>query len=164
MNFLKGLGMNKKEKDTVLQAINIVEELSWLLDNKKIKILKDAPQLMRNTLSEDKNISNTEEHKKELIGVLPNLLLDEDLFKTNADIAEFSESVLGISLPRHTKSSRFELIGRIICSVPTLATNKINSLMNALGLLDLNKEKIKSNKNIQDNFSWNDTIQQLSMM
>ena len=49
-----------------------------------------------------------------LVGCLPNLFLDLDLFKTNADIAEFADAVLKIKISRFEKKSRFEIIGIVV--------------------------------------------------
>src|SRR5680860_1093325 len=98
--------MNNNKRRKIHQALNFLEELGWLLDSKKSIILKELPSLIRSELDSDIERSITEKYssvnqnKNALVGILPNLFLDNELFKTNADISEFSESVLKIRIPR----------------------------------------------------------------
>jgi hypothetical protein len=87
-----------------------------------------------------------------------------ELFKTNGDIAEFSESVLKIEIPRFEKRSRFEIIGLIVCEIPRLEDKELAILVNAIEALTGDNDKLKKVKAEKQkaNFSWNQTIQLLN--
>lgn len=152
------------------QAINFFEELSWLFDSKKNIDYKEATFLLRNLLESNSSISITDRftspnpNKNYLIGILPNLFQDSELFKTNVDLAEFAESILKISINRPEKRSRYELIGLIVCEVTNLNETDLTSLVESLAKLAGSNEKLKQIKEAkkQANFSWNDAIKTLS--
>lgn len=160
---------NKKRR--VIQAINFVEELSWLLDSKKNIDLKEIPELLRNLLENDNNLfSNTKysspnQNKNYLIGVLPTLFQDEELFKTTNELIDFAINVLRISsLSKLAKRSRYEYIGLIVCEITTLNDDNLSNLVSALAEITGSKEKLKQFKEEKrkENFSWNDTIFRLN--
>ena len=45
--------MEKNKRNKINQAINFIEELSWLLDNKKNLPLKDSVVLLKELLEKD---------------------------------------------------------------------------------------------------------------
>ena len=160
---------NNINKKKVQQAINFIEELSWLINSKNTLDLKEIPALLRsltieNTSGIAKKYSSKNQNKNALVGVLPNLFLDTELFAVNADIAEFSKTILKIEIPRFDKKSRFEIIGLIVCEVPKLNDNDLEVLVNAIEKLtgDIDKlKKLRAEKQ-KANFSWNQTIQELN--
>lgn len=160
---------DNSNKKKVQQAINFIEELSWLINSKNVPDLKEIPNLIRNAISENtstiaKKYTSKNQNKNSLVGVLPNLLLDVELFKTNSDIAEFSETVLKIEIPRYEKRSRFEIIGLIVCEIPRLEDNELDALVCAIEELAGDNDKLKKIKAEKQkaNFSWNETIQKLN--
>lgn len=160
--------MDKASEKKLSQAINLIEELSWLLDSKSIK-LKDVPNVLRNNLISGKSSSvsrynSINPNKNFLIGVLPNLFQDLELFKTNNDLIEFANVVLRISISRAEKRSRYELIGLIVCEVRNLNDHNLNVLVEALDTLTNSEEKLKKFKENRKkaNFSWNDAISELN--
>ena len=167
---MEKIDQNKRKKIT--QAINLVEELSWLLDSKKSIDLKEIPSLLRNLLDNNSYISGTDKfsspnpNKNYLIGVLPNLFQDNDLFKTNIDLADFAETILKIPVNRAEKRSRYELIGLIVCEVTNLNESDLTNLVDALSKIAGSNEKLKQIKEAKKkaNFSWNDAIKTLSAM
>lgn len=156
----------------ISQAINLVEELSWLLDAKKNVDLKEMPTLLRSLLDQDSpsildnKYESSNPNKNYLVGVLPNLFQDIDLFRTNLDLSDFAENVLKISVSRAEKRSKYELIGLIICEVTRLNDSDLTNLVNALYKITGSKEKLKQFKEVKKNanFSWNEAIQELSKM
>lgn len=46
--------MDKNSERKINQAINLIEELSWLLNSKTVK-LKEIPELLRNSLLHENN-------------------------------------------------------------------------------------------------------------
>lgn len=150
------------------QLINFFEELSWLLDSNKNLNFKNATKLLkqwRNLLAHDSSIGRETNDTYNLIGVLPSLLKDTDIFQNNSQLMQFAEEVLELSIPRWEKRSRNELIGLIICEVEVVNKERLDILTRwATNILD-NKSKVKdmqttakSNGNL---FSWNETIQKL---
>src|SRR5690606_27194321 len=99
-----------------------------------------------------------------LVGTLPSFLVDEELFPTNEDIAEFSVSILNIHIPRWQKKSKYELIGHIVCNVNEASPGKISRLLEALDeVLDERgdaKRKIASDR--KSGRSWNQVIQEIT--
>lgn len=164
------IDQNRRKK--VAQAINFIEELSWLIDNKKGADLKELPSLLRglldsgNGLPIDSKYESTNPNKNYLIGILPNLFQDEELFKTNIDLSDFAETVLKVPINRAEKRSKYELIGLIVCEVTNLNDPNLTILVNALSKLTGNKEQLKQIKEARKraNFSWNQAIQELSKL
>lgn len=162
--------MEKNRGKKLSQAINLIEELSWLLEsNNQIK-LKEIPDLLRNSLEKNSNnvISNkynsVNPNKNFLIGILPNLFQDVELFKTNGDLIEFATTVLKIPISRAEKRSRYELIGLIVCDVRKLNDFDLEILVEALTTLTNNEEKLikfKESKQ-KSNFTWNEAITELN--
>jgi hypothetical protein len=167
---MEKIDQNKRKKIT--QAINLVEELSWLLDSKKNIDLKEIPSLLRNLLDGNSSLSGNDKfsspnpNKNYLIGVLPNLFQDNDLFKTNIDLADFAETILKIPVNRAEKRSRYELIGLIVCEVTNLNESDLPNLVDALSKIAGSNEKLKQIKEAKKkaNFSWNEAIKILSVM
>ncbi|WP_277015646.1 hypothetical protein [Flavobacterium lindanitolerans] len=161
--------MDKNSERKINQAINLIEELSWLLNSKTVK-LKEIPELLRNSLLHENNTTVPKKYnsinpnKNFLIGILPNLFQDPDLFKTNSDLIEFASFVLNISISRAEKRSRYELIGLIVCEVRNLNDYNLNVLVEALATLTNNEDKLKKLKENRKsaNFSWNAAIIELN--
>lgn len=156
---------NSINKKKLLQALNFIEELNWLVESKSSNSIKEMLNLLQKVVNSQDLISEQSvSNISALVGCLPNLFLDLDLFKTNADIAEFADTVLKIKISRFEKKSRFEIIGIVVCEVPKLKENELTSLVIALNELTNNSDelkRVKQNK-VSDNFSWNETIQYLN--
>jgi len=148
--------------------LNFIEELSWLIDSNKDINLKNATKF----ISEIRNSSNKvlvneipgDEYK--LIGILPSLMKDVEIFKTNAQLVQFATEVLTLEIPRWEKKSRNEIIGLIICEVEDANKERLNLLADWSSDILCNKKKIqelqKSAKSTGNMFSWNETIQKLT--
>lgn len=174
MNLLIGLKtMEKTKKNKINQAINFVEELSWLLENKKNISLKETVALLKDLLEGESiesvnmfNIKAKRSNKHALVGVLPELFQDEELFKSTSEMLDFAESVLTIKISRASKRSRNEYIGWIICEVTKLNDSQLHILVEALENIVGNDSKIKQMREAkkQPNFSWNETILKISKL
>ena len=168
--------MDRKQVIDIEKAIDLLEELSWLLESRKSVKLKNVPDLLRTLLNErtyviNKSTSNYLSYDKVsnsnvhyLIGVLPGLFQDEKLFPSNGQIINFAEEVLNINISRPTKRSRYELIGIIVCETDKLSDSGLDELVKALNELTSSTEKMESFRKsvINNNFSWNETIQRLT--
>ena len=165
---MKKLDPNKKKK--IIQAINFMEEFSWLLDSKRNLDLKEIPELLRDALESDNTLfsqtkySSLNQNKNFLIGVLPTLFQDEEMFRTNVELIDFAVNVLRIPLSKSAKRSRYEYIGLIVCEITKLDDDNLSNLVSALSEITGSNEKLKllKEERKKDNFSWNDTIHRLN--
>lgn len=147
-----------------------IEELSWLLNTysdldfraldhfvhaKPVTVSRPRTQRVSRKLPRNPNIHL-------LVGMLPGMFVDERLFPTNEDIAEFASSALGVVIPRWQKKSKFELIGHIVCTANGLKDNALENLVSALTEVTGEEETRKAiESKRQQGLSWNEVIQTL---
>src|SRR5690606_17885642 len=80
-----------------------------------------------------------------LIGTIPFLLLNQDVFEKNQDIAEFAKR-LNIIIPSPEKKKREDIIGRIVSSIAKFDGRKIRELNLAIkAVKNSDMKKGKSN-------------------
>lgn len=172
--------MEKPTSKDLKTLINFIEEFSWVANKYKeidSKKLIDFISYAENIKNEDflynsYNYSNSRlrnnkvfKEKKFLIGSLPALLMDRELFFKNKDLSDFAE-VIGIEVKFPEKRSRDEIIGTIICSIQDeKSANKISDIGDFIYRLtsdDMVISKIKIEKRIMnDNYDWNRIIRNL---
>lgn len=152
------------------QFLNFFEELCWLLDSNKEINFKNASKYLkgfRNALvhgiSNDNDDRSADEYN--LIGVLPSLLKDGEIFQTNSQLVQFADEVLALQIPRWEKKSRNEIIGLIVCEVEDVNKERLNVLVKWTRNILNNKSVVKNMqsdaKTTGNMFSWNETIQKL---
>lgn len=153
------------------QFFNFFEEFCWLLgSNKDInfknvsKYLHEYRNIIVHGSSNDYiNVQHSDEYH--LIGILPSLLKDEELFQNNSQLVEFADEVLSLSISRWDKRSKNEIIGLIICEVEDANKRRLNILKERIKSILNNKNAVyeykKNAKNTGNMFSWNETIQKL---
>ncbi|MXS19891.1 hypothetical protein [Pseudomonas oryzihabitans] len=158
-------------KADIRKTKRFLEEFSWLLESYKGINLNVISKLIDESASQTSEVrraigsyksSNPNLHF--LTGVLPSLFMDSSLFKNNEDIADFANTVLGLSIPRSHKKSKFEIIGHIVCEANNLNDNGLENLVKALSVLvsdESKKNQIAKRKN-DISFGWNDVIQDLN--
>ncbi|EGQ9780401.1 hypothetical protein FWP50_24905, partial [Vibrio parahaemolyticus] len=178
MNDNKSL-KNKQLSDEkkLRQAIDFVEELSWLLESKNKLRLSEIPDILRDASKyQKKSVTNESFNSTEkyvspnpnvhyLIGVLPSLFLDTDIFPKNDDIIKFANEALKIySINSNANRSRFEIIGHIVCKCTELDDGDLNMLVSALSYILGDKDNIKqvAKEKQSTGFSWNETIRKLA--
>jgi hypothetical protein len=159
--------MKIKDKNKVLQAANFIEELAWLLNSKKKIDLENISELLRNQAEPSQSVMPETKQVNKLshyIGVLPFLLQDKELFRTNKDIIEFAENLFSIQMSRTDRRSRYELVGFIVTEIIKVDKEKLLSIMNSLSVLTESDDKlIQFRKTRNDiDFSWNDAISKLN--
>ena len=157
-------------KNKLNQTANFIEELSWLLESNKNVSLKDLSIVIRNLSNERNNIIHNNIHfsfdnegKTYLVGVLPKILQDIELFKSNSEMLDFAKEVLLLNPSRAAKRSRIEYIGWIVCEVSNAENENLDSLYKYLKDIfsdDLSIQKIKKAKS-EVGFSWNKVIRNL---
>lgn len=148
-----------------------LEELSWLLksnedlDFRAIGHISSELEMIE-SLSLNRRVSGRSSNRipvRGLVGVLPSLFVDEKLFKSNKDIADFSKDVLSIEIPRWEKISRFEIIGHIVCRAEGLPPMGIDRLILALeeilSMRSATKASIEKMRN--SGIGWNEIIQDM---
>ncbi|CAA0101035.1 Uncharacterised protein [Halioglobus japonicus] len=159
------------DETRVKRAIDLIEEISWLLDSKRSISFREIPELLRDSLRAKESLSgSTTKYASPnpnihyLIGILPRLFQDRKLFPKNEDIAGFADDVLGIKIPRVEKRSKYELIGMIVCESDRLDDKQLEEMVSSLALITGNADKIRQVAKERDSigFSWNETIRNLA--
>lgn len=151
---------NNKEK----RILNFMQELSWLTENYKDIYIKDIYSLLKNIKEDNVKTGKLRKDTKSLVGVLPSIFQDKELFPKKEDILEFAKQELGIELSLQSKRSKIEYIGTILCMVSNENSGKLERLVDALDILLNNESKIAEVKKHRQepNFSWNETIAKLN--
>ena len=152
----------KKKVNDIEGFINIIEEISWILDGKSVN-LKDVVKQLRQVSSADAPLKNSSS-VTHLVGILPQLLMDKELFEKNEDLLDFAEQILKLKAKRAGNRSRTESIGWIVCELAKSDDHIRQDLEDALDSLIDNEEKkaqIKKDRKMP-NFSWNDAIARLN--
>lgn len=150
--------MKTMSKSKESKLIKYAEELSWLMDTYKEfsldDILERFIQLAKNNEPPLHGLSSNTSY---LVGVLPRMFQDKELFENNSDLTIFAKDILDIELRNSEKKSRMEIIGTIVCNISNDNSDTLDSLVSALGNIMDNESKLaevrKSRK--QPNFSWN---------
>lgn len=157
-------------KHKIFQAANFIEELDWLLKSKKNLDLKEIATALRdydNTIKKSTTSpkANSKNDKKELVGILPSLFQDKELFQKNIEIIQFAENIFDLKITRPDKRTRYELIGLIVTEIDKLNSNNLSKVVDSLAIIstDINKMKqLKKSKKNDINFSWNIAISNLN--
>ncbi len=143
------------------KLIKFAEELSWLMDTYKEFSIDD---ILARFIQQAKNnaapLHGLSSNTSYLVGVLPRMFQDKELFDNNGDLASFAKEILHIELRNSEKKSRMEIIGTIVCNISNDDSENLDFLVSALENIMNNESKLaevrKSRK--QPNFSWNAII------
>jgi hypothetical protein len=146
------LALQRVRPDQLMDAIEVMNQV----------IMTGSPRtqsaVARTYESEDAN-------KRFLIGVLPRLLQDRDLFPSNEDITEFATAVLRLPMTSTAgmKRARHEIIGKVICETDLLDEEKLTLVVMALERLVGNTARLDTmiREKRAGVFSWNETLQDL---
>lgn len=158
--------------EALKKASLAIEDLLFAIQRIRPDQLKDAIGTLNSFVIDSKTHSNSavaktyqspDPNKRFLIGTLPRLLLDRDLFPSNEDITDFAEVALRLEMTRTEKRARHEIIGKIVCETDTLDEKQLTDLVKALELIVGNKDRlaIMIEKKKSGTFSWNETLQEL---
>ncbi|MBV7560511.1 hypothetical protein [Enterobacter sp. ENT02] len=159
------------KRNEITKIKKLIEELSWIMteyssaDLKKIYNALDSSSVMANDISETIGYKPENPNKHFLTGALPSLFLDQNLFKTNDEIALFSEQIIGVKIPRYHKKSKYEIIGHIVCEANSLDDHGLKKIVRALEKIvsdETSKKSLYNKKNSSSSFSWNEIIQDLN--
>lgn len=147
------------------KLVKFAEELSWLMDAYKEFSLDDIlERFIQSNKNNSEQMHGLYSNTSYLVGVLPRMFQDKELFENNSDLASFAKDVLHIELKNSEKKSRMEIIGTIVCNISNDNSELLDTLVKALESIMDNESKMaevkKSRK--QPNFSWNAIIASFS--
>lgn len=166
--------MEKLTNKEIKSLMNFIEEFTWVSNKYKDIDVKKLYNFL-NDSSKNNNVDFDNKYyiksnkklgdKSFLIGCLPSLLMDRELFVKNKDLADFAK-LMGIDVRFPEKRSRDEIIGTIICSLQDESNEmKIIDICNFINELISNEkliENIKIEKKIfNENYDWNRVIRHL---
>lgn len=165
-------GESFAKMESLKKASLVIEDLMFVIQRVRPEQLKEAIGALNWVVMDSKshsqsavakNYQSADPNKRFLIGTLPRLLLDRDLFPSNEDITDFAEVALHLEMTRTEKRARHEIIGKIVCETDTLDEKQLTDLVRALELIVGNKDRLATmiEKKKQGTFSWNETIQEL---
>lgn len=150
---------NNKQK----RILNLLQELSWVTENYKDISINDIYRQLQDFKDNEMTAGKLKADTKYLVGVLPTIFQDTELFPKKEDILEFAKQELGIELNIQAKRSKIEYIGSILCKVSNENSGKLEQLVETLDILLNNESKMEELKRHrhEPNFSWNETIAKL---
>lgn len=160
---MKAINKNKEQK-----IVQYIQELYWFLESHKDISIKDINDYVQTKSNDDSVINGHQRLHSDtrfLVGVLPQLFQDTELFSKKEDIIDFANQILGIKLNLLAKRSKIEYIGSIVCQVSNSDNKNLESVVQALEVLMNNEKKlneVRKNKKTEPNFSWNDAISKLN--
>lgn len=132
--------MDNLSKDDL--QILIREVVRQVLDERKTPKRKISAKHYSNqnnySNSENSIVNNSVE---KLIGSIPFILLDKNIFQKNMDVVEFANS-LGIVITNGEKKKIDEIVGRVIAAIKEFPLNRVLQLNEAIAQL---KSKTASN-------------------
>lgn len=143
-----------------------IEELSWVLNSFEDLDFKALASLASESVPSTSSTAGAKNRRTDLItllGRLPALFMDEDLFAGNEDIVEFAQHALGIEIPRWHKKSKHELIGHVVCNANLLNDRRLKQLGSAIEKLQDARSKTRNLVQSQrkSGLSWNEVIQNM---
>ncbi len=152
----------KRKVTDIREFVNILEEISWIIDRKSID-LSEMIRKLKEVTNGIKSQSN-ENSITHLVGILPSLFMDRELFVKNDDLLDFAEQILKLKAKRSGNRSRTESIGWIVCELSKSDECIRQDLVDALDELVGNEEKKNNLKKRRQmpNFSWNEAIAKLN--
>lgn len=150
------------------RAALALEDLVYVLRRLRPDYLELALDALRSSIEGDdarreiNTYQSPDPNKHFLIGVLPRLLMDRDLFPSNEDVAQFAREALRFSISRSEKVAREDLIGKIVCRADQLDDDGLKDIVQALGGIVNNRDSIARilAQKRSGSFSWNQAIQE----
>lgn len=165
-------GMSLMELDRLKKAALTIEDVLLFAKQIKPESLSLAVDVIHSIISIQasgigssavaRSYQSADPNKHFLIGALPRLLLDRNLFPSNDDIVDFATSALRLDM-RVEKRARFEIIGKIVCETDGLDERQLTDLVRALERLVSDEATIADmvERKRTGSFSWNETLQEL---
>ena len=110
----------KKERASYIAArktIDLVQELLWALQSRPQGEIWDGLKFLQKAIADidsDRPRPRGRRYLSSLVGSMPIILADTDLFPSNEHIAKFANEALEIPISRWEKRSRYEMIGMLV--------------------------------------------------
>lgn len=165
---------SKKEVDVALKALDLLQEIVWAIRSRESDELVSGVAYLRKlaeteietTSGRPSSLSNSSKglNLRALVGLMPLVLADSELFPTNADIKKFADEALQISIVRWEKRSRYEMIGMLVMESIHATPGRLKQvtlLLNEISGDPNSFERFKRTAQ-QTGFSWNQAIRSLT--
>lgn len=161
------------DSDAALKTLDMLQELVWAIKSRESsELLLGVAHLRQLASSERKKTSakakaaegDKRESLRALVGAMPLILADSELFPTNEDIAKFALEALQITISRWEKRSRYEMIGMLVMeSINASDANlrDVSRLVEKVSDESDSLDEIKQSSR-KTGFSWNQAIRNLS--
>jgi len=123
------------------------------------KELIDIVKGIENLIQKKETKSTKKKDLESLVGSLPFLLLNDNLFQKNLDVANFGEKI-GINIPSPEKKKKEDIIGRIISAISKFDKKKIEDLNTIIDELKKKPKEISKNNFFND---WEEAIKKINL-
>ena len=151
------------------KTLDLLQEILWAIQSRPsedvkagLKFLEDSVSMA--SVSKTTRKAKEREHLQSLVGSMPLILADLELFPSNEHIAKFAREALGIQISRWEKRSRYEMIGMLVMETIGLSETRVKDL--SVFLLDMSiggkRLAIIKKQAHSVGFSWNEAIRALS--
>jgi len=165
--------MNTKDRSTDLAAakrtIDLLQEIVWSIQSRSGSDLQSGIDYLQSSVSSASankvsKKSKERQHLLSLVGSMPLILADVELFPSNEHIAKFALEALGIPIARWEKRSRYEMIGMLVMLTINLSEDQLKGLSTFLGGMTTGGNKLaRIKKQVNEvGFSWNEAIRSLT--
>lgn len=151
------------------KTLDLLQEMLWAIQSRPTSDIKAGLKYLEDSLSTESTSRNSKktkdrEHLLSLVGSMPLILADLELFPSNEHIAKFSSEALGIQISRWEKRSRYEMIGMLVMETINLSESRIRDLSLFLADISIGGKRLASIKKQAHGigFSWNEAIRSLS--
>jgi hypothetical protein len=143
-------------------------ELENLSKKELIDIITNIKSIVENLDPKQSKTKHNDQLKSDLeslIGSIPFLLLNKQIFAKNQDIDDFAKR-LDIEVPFMAKRKREEIIGIVISAITNFDSNRLRELNMVMSTLNKSSSSKKSSKNKQETKSsffneWDAAIKQM---
>lgn len=149
------------------KTLDLVQELLWALQSRPQSEIKEGLNFLQKSLAEmdsDRPRPKGRRYLSSLVGSMPIILADTDLFPSNEHIAKFADEALEIHISRWEKRSRYEMIGMLVMETIRLPDAQVRDLSLFLDSVSMGSKRLESIKRQAQHvgFSWNTAIRTLS--
>ncbi|NDP47193.1 MAG: hypothetical protein GZ085_02155 [Sulfuriferula multivorans] len=167
---------SQSETDVALKTLDLLQELVWAIRSRESSELINGVSYLRQlAINEGMERRKAEKRAKPtlrdrkrdlktLVGSMPLVLADTELFPSNEDIAKFAMEALQISIARWEKRSRYEMIGMLVMESINASPGRLREVGDMLNKISDESESMAQIKqrSRQTGFSWNEAIRSLS--
>lgn len=158
------------DAEAAQKALDLLQELVWAVRSRPTEELVNGVKHLRkmarsqSLLPAAKSSRDARRNVKALVGAMPLLLGDTDIFPSNEDIAKFAHEALSIEIPRWEKRSRYEMIGMLVMETINLGDAELRGVARLVSTLGGGGKALASfkKKSQQVGFSWNEAIRTLA--